>query len=268
MPTTAQIKYLEKKLKEYKKRFLTKECEDLDEASTRLMVNHFLTDILGYAEFEEIKTEYAISGGYADYVIQIGRKKHFIIEVKAISLDLSDKHLRQATNYAANEGIDWIFLTNGSSVMLYRVLFNKPISVKRVFKHDIGKEKNLHNASKDIALLTKKSVENKKLEEHWERFKVIEPEGLSKLMYHKSLITCVRRVMREKTGLSFSEMEVLDAMHGLITKQIENTKPIKPIERRTKKSQTKKPHSEEDNPIPNDSASDNIAPNDTLPSND
>ena len=38
MPTTAQIKSLEKKLKEYKKRFLTKEYEDLDEASTRLMV--------------------------------------------------------------------------------------------------------------------------------------------------------------------------------------------------------------------------------------
>ena len=106
MPTATQIKSLEKKLKEYKRRFLAKRNNELDEASTRIMINYFLMDVLGYTEFEEIKTEHRVSGEYADYVIQLGRKKHFIIEVKSVSLDLSDKHLRQAVNYAANEGID------------------------------------------------------------------------------------------------------------------------------------------------------------------
>ncbi len=238
MPTSAQIKSLEKKLKEYKKRFLTRKHEGLDEASTRLMTNNFLINILGYAEFEEVKTEYNISGEYADYVIQIGRKKHFIIEVKSISLDLSDKHLRQATNYAVSEGIDWILLTNGTAFMLYRILFNKPISIKKVFEHDIGKEKNLQSASKDIALLTKKSVGKNELEKHWGRFEVVEPAGLSKLLYHKTVVASLRRVMRQKTSLSFSEEEVLDALHGLITKQIENVKPTRPIEPRTRKPRT------------------------------
>ena len=236
MPTSAQIKLLEKNLKEYKKRFLTRDHEGLDEASTRLMINNFLIDILEYAEFEEIKTEYNISGEYADYVIQIGRKKHFIVEVKSISLDLNDKHLRQATNYAINEGIDWVLLTNGNTFILYRILFNKPISIKKVFEHDMSKEKNLQSASKDIHLLSKKSIEKNELEKHWERFEVVEPTGLSNLLYHKAVVTSIRRVMRQKTDLSFSEEEVLDALHGLITQPIESVKPAKPIESRAKKS--------------------------------
>jgi hypothetical protein len=60
------------------------------------MVNHILTDLLGYKSLEEIKTEYMIKGTYADYVVQIEEARHFLVEVKALSLALSNKHLRQA----------------------------------------------------------------------------------------------------------------------------------------------------------------------------
>ena len=42
-------------LKDYKKRYLTKDIGDLDESGTRIMINTFLTSILGYQELEEIK---------------------------------------------------------------------------------------------------------------------------------------------------------------------------------------------------------------------
>jgi hypothetical protein len=70
------------------------------------MINSLLTDILGYKELEEAKTEYRIRFEYADYVIQVKRKKHFVVEVKPIAIDLSEGHLRQSLSYAANEGID------------------------------------------------------------------------------------------------------------------------------------------------------------------
>lgn len=234
MSTQAQIKTVEKNLKEYKKRFLIKKYENLDEASTRLMVNSFLVDILGYIEFEEIKTEYRIAGEYADYVIQIGRKKHFIIEVKSAQIDLTEKHLRQATNYAANEGIDWVLLTNGNSVALYRVIFNKPISSKKVFEYNIAKESNLKKIASDVSFLTKKSVTSKKLDKYWERFEVVEPAGLSKLLYNKDVVSAIRRSMKQKAGLTFSEEEVLDALYYVITKPIESVKMKKPIEKRQK----------------------------------
>lgn len=91
-------------IKDYKKRYLAKVIGDLDESGTRIMINNFLSSILGYQELEEIKTEYMIKGTYADYIVQIGGKRHFLVEVKALSIDLSDKHLRQAVNYGANEG--------------------------------------------------------------------------------------------------------------------------------------------------------------------
>ena len=105
-------------LKLYKKRYIDSYTE-LDESGTRLMVNSFLSEILGFTPIEEIKTEYMIKGTYADYMIQTGGIRHFLVEVKALSLELSDKHLRQTINYGANEGIEWALLTNGRSCDFY-----------------------------------------------------------------------------------------------------------------------------------------------------
>ena len=246
MPTTALIDFVEKALKEYKKRFLTRKNICLDEASTRLMVNEFLISILGYTEFEDIKTEYSIAGSYADYVIQMEGVKHLIVEVKSVQLNLNEKHLRQAVNYAANEGIDWILLTNGSMFILHRVIFGKPISTKKVFQHDLSEEKNLRNIAEDIALLTKKCIKKKELEKYWERFEVVEPSGISKLLYYKKVVSALRRLMKQKTKLSFSEDEVLEATHNVITHSVESTKPTKPVEPRAKKSKTKESESEDE----------------------
>ncbi len=112
MATENQLQALRTGLKDYKRKYLRKEFSALDESATRIMVNNFLTELLGYRELVEIKTEYRIRSEYADYVIQLKRKKHFVVEVKSIDLDISEKHLRQSLSYAANEGIDWILLLN------------------------------------------------------------------------------------------------------------------------------------------------------------
>lgn len=62
MLTKAKQKQLFSSLKYYNKQFLKKANPDLDESGTRLMINSFLTDVLGYAPIEEVKTEYMIRG--------------------------------------------------------------------------------------------------------------------------------------------------------------------------------------------------------------
>ena len=116
MATSNQLQLLKESLKTYKKKYLRKEFSNLDESATRIMTNNFLTEILGYKELEEIKTEYRIKSEYADYVVQLKRKKHFVVEVKSIDIDISEKHLRQSLSYAANEGIDWVLLLNGREI--------------------------------------------------------------------------------------------------------------------------------------------------------
>jgi len=230
MPTKIQIENLNKKLREYKKRYLKKNYADLDESGTRLMINSFLTDILGYTELQDIKTEYRIRGEYADYVIQLNRKKHFVVEVKAIQLDLCERHLRQSIAYAANEGIDWIILTNGKQIQLYRVLFKKPIDIQEVFCFDLSNLKELKIASEYLVYLTKKSVQKDELGHFWTRFSALEPNELSKNFYSIEIIRFLRRVLKKKTDLYFSEEDILDSVYKIIITKMDSTKPKVPIE--------------------------------------
>jgi len=40
--------------------------------------------------------------------------------------------------YCANEGVVWAVLTNGKEIHLYRIIFDKPIDAKLIFKIDIS----------------------------------------------------------------------------------------------------------------------------------
>lgn len=229
MPTENQIKSLIERIKVYKKRYLKKQYLELDESATRLMVNSLLTEVLGYTELEEIKTEYRIRGEYADYVIQIARKKHFVVEVKSIQLDLNEKHLRQSVNYAANEGIDWIILTNGKQIELYKVLFTKPINSRKIFSFDLSVQEDFKKIPEFLIYLTKKSIEKNELGDFWKRFEALGPTQLSKNLYDIEIIKFLKKVLKKKTGLSFDDCDIMNSIYGIITTKIESNKPKAPI---------------------------------------
>ncbi len=229
MATQTQLSEFHKKLKVYSKQYMRKQYNDLDESATRLMINSLLTTVLGYKELEEIKTEYRIRGEYADYIVQLNRKKQFVVEVKAIQLDLSEKHLRQSVSYAANEGIDWIILTNGKTVELYRVIFAKPITTKKIFSFDLTDEKQLKASSEFLYYLTKKSVLKDELDNFYARFEALEPSVLATNLYAVENIRFLKRVLKYKTGLSFNEEDILKSVHQIITLKIESVCPKAPL---------------------------------------
>ncbi|MBP9852596.1 MAG: hypothetical protein QG629_850 [Patescibacteria group bacterium] len=214
MATEHQRVQLEKRLREYRKKNLKK--SDYNESATRIYVNEFLQNVLGYTFDEEIKTEYAIKGEYADYVIQLKRKKNFVVEVKAMSIDLNEKHLRQAQNYAANEGIDWIVLFNGRQLQLYRLLFTKPIRNQLVIDLDLGDLAQMRKASEQLLALTKHGVERDELENYWKRVDALTPASLLKTIYTEDVIRAVRLKVKKQSGISFNQDEILDAVHDLI----------------------------------------------------
>lgn len=235
MATKNQKQELYKKLQAYAKQYLKKEYKDLDESATRLMINSLLTNVFGYIELEEIKTEYRIRGEYADYIIQVKRKKQFVVEVKSIQLDLNEKHLRQSVGYAANEGVDWIILTNGKQVELYRVLFGKPITTRKIFDFDLSDAKELKNMCDMLYLLTKKSVLKDELNHFWARFEALEPVKLSSHLYSNEVVRFLRKVLKNKTGLYFGDDDILDSIHKIVSTKIESVKPKNPISSTGKK---------------------------------
>lgn len=225
MATEKQLNDLKLKLNSYKRKYLKKEYSKLDESATRIMINSFLTEILGYKELEEIKTEYRIRGEYADYIIQLKRKKHFVVEVKSIEIDINDKHLRQSLSYAANEGIDWILLLNGREIQLYRVNFGKPVTTTLIYKLDLNNPADMKKSPELLWNLTKTAVERGELENFWKRTNALNPVSLAKLLYSEEIVKRLRNDLKDQTGIYFQIDDVAASLHQIISDEIEFPKP-------------------------------------------
>jgi predicted type IV restriction endonuclease len=109
---------------------------DVGEADTSTIVKDMLSAVLGYDKYSEITSEYAIRGTYCDLAIKIDGKLSLLIEVKAIGINLKDSHVKQAVDYAANQGIEWVVLTNGAIWRVYHLNFEQPISSELIEEMD------------------------------------------------------------------------------------------------------------------------------------
>lgn len=148
-------------MKNYANVLRSQRDRDVSEADTVTIVKDILQDIFGYDKYAEVTSELAIRCTYCDLAIKIDGKPNLLIEVKAIGLNLNEKHTKQAVDYAANQGVDWVVLTNGIRWILYHVLFKKPIEQSVVA---------------DIDLL---SV-NVRSDEDLEKLYILSKEGLTK----------------------------------------------------------------------------------------
>jgi predicted type IV restriction endonuclease len=111
--------------------------KDINESDTVVIVTDLLSEIFGYDKYSEITSEYSIKKTFCDLAIKIENKIRFLIEVKAIGISLKEDQLRQAVDYGANAGVDWIILTNGNNWKIFKVIFGKPIQNELVYEFDI-----------------------------------------------------------------------------------------------------------------------------------
>lgn len=129
---------------------------DVNEADTVTIVKGVLSEVFGWNPFFEVTSEFAIRSTYVDLAIRTDGQLRYIIEVKAIGGDLRENHLRQAINYAANQGIDWVVLTNGAIWQAHRVTFGKPISHELVFQLDLLNDNLKDPRFREMAFLLSK----------------------------------------------------------------------------------------------------------------
>lgn len=111
-------------------------ARDAGEADTVTIIKDMLGDVFGYDKYSEVTSEHAIKGTYCDLAIKIDNILQTLIEVKAIGLELKDNHVKQAVDYAANQGVTWVVLTNGIIWRIYKVTFEKPIGQELVVDLD------------------------------------------------------------------------------------------------------------------------------------
>jgi hypothetical protein len=126
-------------LKKYQAMIIDARKRDINESDTAVLVIDVLADVLGYKKVVEITAEHAVRGTFADIAVRVGNSVRFLVEVKAVNVELKESHVTQVVNYAANLPADWVILTNGVRWQAYKISFAKPIDRVLVLDIDVCK---------------------------------------------------------------------------------------------------------------------------------
>jgi len=114
-------------IKQFQPILAAAKARDAGEADTVTIIKDMLQDVFGYNKYTEVTSEHAVKGTYCDLAIKVDNTLQTLIEVKSIGIELKDLHVKQAVDYAANQGVTWVVLTNGITWRIYKVTFEKPI---------------------------------------------------------------------------------------------------------------------------------------------
>jgi hypothetical protein len=194
---------------------------DVSEADTVTLVKDLLADLFGYDKYAELTGELAIRGTYCDLAIRLEGKICVLIEVKAIGLALNDRHLKQAVDYASNQGIEWVVLTNAATWQLHHVIFAKPIESRVVASLDFTTID--HKSDADLDLLYVFTKEGFKKGAHTDlrdrqdatsRFLVA-----SLLLNNESVVNVIRRELRRVVDVNVSDEEIVKVLETDVIKR-------------------------------------------------
>jgi predicted type IV restriction endonuclease len=110
-----------------------------------------LSEVFGFDKYAEVTSEHTMRGTACDLAIKLDASVEILFEIKATGPELTDSHVKQAVDYAANQGVDWAVLTNGVQWTIYKGIFSKPIEQDLVAEIDFltGNQKD----SQHLALL-------------------------------------------------------------------------------------------------------------------
>lgn len=193
-------------------------ARDLNESDTSRIINDILADVFGYDKWSEITSEFAVRNTYCDLAIKLNGQLRLFVEVKAIGLELKDTHIKQAVDYAANEGIDWVILTNGMSWKVYKLIFGKPIDKEEVLSFDFTALNP--RSDEDISalfLISKEGLTASALSEYHEQRRAVNRFTLSALIQSEPILKVIRR---EVSRLSPNVKVQLDDIQAVIIKEV------------------------------------------------
>jgi Uncharacterized conserved protein len=208
-------------LRRYQKVLEAQRDRDVSEADTVTVVKDILADVFGFDKYAEITGEHAIRGTFCDLAIAIDGKLRFLIEVKAIGLDLKDAHVKQAVDYAANQGCDWVVLTNGIHWVLYHIQFSKPIDKQEIASINLLQANPRSDGDLErLYLLTKEGVTKSALNEYRDRQEAMSRYVLAALLLECDSITqAIRREVRRLSGQMVEPEELRKALRDSVIKR-------------------------------------------------
>jgi predicted type IV restriction endonuclease len=184
-------------IKRYQPILSSAKSRDVNESDTVTIIKDILADVFGYDKYSEITSEYAIRGTYCDLAIKIDNELRMLIEAKAIGLELKDAFVKQAIDYAANQGIEWVVLTNGDIWRIYKVTFGKPIGQELVLEFKFTElNPKKANTLELVHLLSKESWAKSLLGEYHTQRQALSRFLISAMVLTEPVLQAIKRELK------------------------------------------------------------------------
>jgi hypothetical protein len=198
-------------LKRFQPILTTARSRDVNESDTVVIVTDLLQDIFGYDKYTDITSEHMIRGTFCDLAIKLDGEIKLLIEVKAIGLDLKDSFVKQAVDYAANQGVEWVALTNGATWRAYKVTFSKPIESELVVEYNLC-ELNPKNPDhlELVWLLAKESWLKARLGEYHTQKQALSRFSVAAIILSEPVMEVIRREVRRMSPGVKIELEDIE----------------------------------------------------------
>ncbi|MEK7324108.1 MAG: type I restriction enzyme HsdR N-terminal domain-containing protein [Chloroflexota bacterium] len=173
------------------------QARDVNESDTVTIITDMLADVFGFDKYSEITSEFVIRGTFVDLAIKLDGTLQMLIEVKAIGLELKDSFVKQAVDYAANQGVEWVSLTNGAIWQVYKVSFGKPIGQELVLEIDFL-NLNPKNSGhlENLYLLTKEGMGKSILGEYHAQRQALSRFFIGAIILSDPVLDVIRRELR------------------------------------------------------------------------
>lgn len=173
------------------------QARDVNESDTVIIITDMLSEVFGYDKYSEITSENSIRGTYCDLATKIDGATQALIEAKAVGQDLKDAYLKQAVDYAANQGVDWVILTNGVLWRIYKVTFAKPIDQELVCEINFLSLQARDTGSLELLyILTKEAWGKSVIGDYYSQKQALSRFCLAATVLSEPILNVIRRELR------------------------------------------------------------------------
>ncbi|WP_061219615.1 type I restriction enzyme HsdR N-terminal domain-containing protein [Leptospira weilii] len=208
-------------LKKFQPILNSAKTRDVNESDTVVVITDMLSEVFGYDKYSEITTEHVIKKTFCDLAIKIDGKIKLLMEIKAIGLDLKDDHIKQAVDYGANAGIEWVILTNGMNWQIYRITFSKPIDKELVYEINFSNinPKN-ENHIEPIYYLCKEALGKSLLDEYHSQKQALSKYYVGQMILTETILDVIKRELKRLTpGVKIENEEIEEVLKSDIIKR-------------------------------------------------
>jgi len=204
------IQRFQQELGRFQKILQAAKDRDVNESDTVVIVTDILSYILAFDKYTDITSEFAVRLTYCDLAIKIEGSVKYLIEVKPIGIGLKETHLRQAADYGANHGVDWVVLTNGINWEVYKIIFQKPVSQEKVMEFNLLEmDARKEEDQQKLFLLCKEGISRAAIEEFHRRRQAINRFVIGALLLSESCMTALRRELKRiAPGIHIDNKEI------------------------------------------------------------